>query len=101
MTKKTTRGVTISVTIPKQLEIELQNNAIEVGISRSRFIANILMDWQQQKEINKPQVQSKTAKPFPNDCVVKDKDGFCPVYSFTCMAFQEIAEKCPDYKGEK
>ena len=37
---------TISITIPDKLEKMLQTRANQLGISRSRFITNILLDWQ-------------------------------------------------------
>jgi len=48
-------GKTISITIPIPLEEKLKNDSIKQGISRSRFICNILMNWsevQKEKEVN-------------------------------------------------
>lgn len=39
---------TISITIPDQLEQRLQSAANSLGISRSRFICNLLFDWQKK-----------------------------------------------------
>ena len=41
---------TISITIPTQLEKSLQDEAIKQGISRSRFICNILLRWKEKEE---------------------------------------------------
>lgn len=42
-------GKTISITIPNPLEKELKEESIKQGVSRSRFIGNILMNWSQEK----------------------------------------------------
>jgi len=39
-------GKTISITIPVPLEIDLAEAAKDIGMSRSRFIGNILLQWQ-------------------------------------------------------
>ncbi len=44
--KKSTKSTTISITIPEQLECQLKKRATKLGVSRSRFIGNILLDWQ-------------------------------------------------------
>jgi len=41
-----TPGITFSITTPKQLEEYLSEEAKKVGVSRSRFIVNRLLDWQ-------------------------------------------------------
>lgn len=78
-------SITISITIPKQLESELQTIADNIGISRSRFIGNILLDWQKQK--NKSE----------NDCT-KRSNGFCNHFKIRCTAPQHEAETCAGYK---
>lgn len=75
---------TISVTIPEQLEEELQKEANKVGLSRSRFICNILLDW--QKHLNDP----------INDCK-NQEDGFCGEFGISCKAPKSEAKTCPDY----
>lgn len=75
---------TISISIPKQLEIELQNKSVEQGISRSRYICNILLDWQRKKE-----------RPI-NDCF-NQRDGWCKEFNIACSAPQHEAETCSDY----
>ena len=77
---------TISITIPEKLENDLQNKADEIGISRSRFIGNILLDW--QTKIN--------ASKQVNDCI-NQLDGFCTEFSILCQAPQKEAETCADY----
>lgn len=105
--KNTTRGVTISVTIPKQLEVDLKQTATDVGISRSRYIANILMDWQQQKDtaskLLDKEKEGLILRKAKNDCTAKNKDNFCPQFHLFCLASQAEAEKCPEYTspGEK
>ena len=75
---------TISITIPEQLESDLQKEADEQGVSRSRFIGNILLKW-----------QSKKLKPI-NQCL-NNKDGFCIEYDIACSAPQAEAESCAQY----
>jgi len=43
------QGKTISITIPEQLEKELQKEANRLGISRSRHIGNILLKWSEDR----------------------------------------------------
>lgn len=43
-------GKTISITLPAQLEGMLQEEANKQGISRSRFICNILLRWKEDQE---------------------------------------------------
>lgn len=43
-------GKTISITIPQPLEKELKEESKTQGISRSRFICNILMAWSERKK---------------------------------------------------
>ena len=43
-------GKTISITIPDPLEKELKNEAKVQGVSRSRFISNILLRWKENKD---------------------------------------------------
>ena len=75
---------TISITIPEKLENDLQTEADEIGVSRSRYIGNILLDWQEKR--NKP----------ANDCENNDS-GFCNEFSMSCKAPQKEAETCLKY----
>lgn len=76
---------TISVTIPEQLEEILQRDADELGLSRSRFICNILLEWQKEKE-----------NPT-NDCI--NLNGYwCDKFDISCKAPQLSAETCAGYK---
>jgi hypothetical protein len=43
------QGKTISITIPEQLEIYISKRAKEIGVSRSRYIATTLLNWQANK----------------------------------------------------
>lgn len=81
-------SITISITIPEQLEEDLRNTAESIGISRSRFIGNILLDWQKQN-----------TTPI-NDCVFQD-NGTCEHFKFVCKAPQHSAETCEKYKSLK
>lgn len=42
-------GKTISITIPQPLEKELKEESKKQGVSRSRFICNILLAWSEKK----------------------------------------------------
>lgn len=81
-------GKTISITIPKQLEHYLSEASISTGISRSRYIGNILLAWQQDKK--------KEMK--ENKCVRKDHASMCSAYGHKCTAIQSEAETCLEYK---
>jgi len=74
----------ITITIPEQLEEELTKEAIRLGISRSRFIGNLLLDWQ------------KTKTKQYNDCG-NQNDGWCTEFANSCRAPQPEAETCSDY----
>jgi metal-responsive CopG/Arc/MetJ family transcriptional regulator len=43
-------GKTISITVPRPLEEELKKASLEQGVSRSRFICNILTNWSEAKK---------------------------------------------------
>lgn len=75
---------TISVTLPEQLEEELQKEADRLQLSRSRFICNILLEW-----------QKKNREPI-NDCG-NQEEGFCNEYNIPCKAPTSEAKTCPDY----
>ena len=79
---------TISISIPEQLEEDLKKSSEELGISRSRFICNILLEWQREKE-----------KPI-NDCF-HQVDGWCREFNIACTAPQSEAETCSDYSKSK
>jgi len=79
---------TISITIPDQLEEALQEEAHLLGLSRSRFICNILLNW-----------QIKNNLPV-NDCSNLDIE-WCKEFNMTCKAPQSEAETCTDYRKEK
>lgn len=48
-TTMATQGKTISITIPEQLEEYMNKGAKEMGVSRSRYITTILLNWQSEK----------------------------------------------------
>ena len=75
---------TISITIPDKLESDLQKQADEIGISRSRFICNLLLEWQKNQHI-----------PI-NDCG-NQNDGWCTEFGSSCQAVQKEANTCSDY----
>jgi len=43
-------GKTISITIPNQLEKKIQMSADKAGISRSRYIGNLLLQWGERQD---------------------------------------------------
>jgi len=75
---------TISITIPEKLEEDLQNQADKIGISRSRFIGNLLLEWQKNQSKN------------PNDCV-NQNNNWCSHFDWACNAPQSEAETCSEY----
>jgi len=82
-------SITISITIPDQLEKELQNEADATGISRSRFIGNLLLKW--QEDINSIFVNK------PNNCDHRTDNGFCNFFNQICQASQSDANACAGY----
>lgn len=75
---------TISITIPEKLEEDLQKQADKIGISRSRFIGNLLLEWQKN--------QFKST----NDCK-NQSNNWCNHFDFACTAPQSEAETCSEY----
>jgi hypothetical protein len=62
---------TISITIPDQLETKLQLSADKAGISRSRYIGNLLLQWGEHQREYK-------------ECKHKNSEGNCIVYNDFC-----------------
>ncbi len=90
-------GKTISVTIPEPLEALLQNKADIAGMSRSRFICNILLKWEEKmKQPRRPTEipDNMDMDTVPNDCPNRDSDGFCVVFDLVCNAPQPEANTC-------
>lgn len=96
-------GKTISITIPLPLVEELQGAANKVGISRSRFISNLLLKWQDKK--NNPTNEQKNEQTIfetkPHDCVNREDDGFCILFEYVCNTTQEEANTCSGYVKNK
>ncbi|MCP4373934.1 MAG: hypothetical protein GY797_38395 [Deltaproteobacteria bacterium] len=94
-------GITISVTIPKPLETALKQKAVEAGMSRSRYICNLLLKWEEKMK-QPPRIKRTSASmeqsvsPAPNDCTNRD-DGFCNVFDLVCNAPQTEANTCVGY----
>ena len=82
------KSITISVTMPEKLENDLQKEADRIGISRSRFICNLLLEWQKEK-----------GKAF-NDCIHQN-NGWCNEFDFECTAPQFEVETCAVYEKKK
>jgi hypothetical protein len=82
-------GKTISITIPEQLEETLRKESEKVGISRSRFIGNLLLEWQKT-------IEGKKGTKF-NDCGYNE-NGYCSYNCTGCIAPQSEAISCADYK---
>lgn len=76
---------TISITIPEKLENDLQKQADKIGISRSRFIGNLLLEWQKN--------QNKST----NDCIYQN-NSWCDKFDWTCNVPQSEAETCSEYQ---
>lgn len=75
---------TISITIPDKLVLDLQREADEIGISRSRFIGNILLEWQ-------------TKRNLPTNKCDHQKDKWCDFFQMSCTAPQNEAVTCEGY----
>lgn len=79
---------TISITIPDKLVTDLQSDADEVGISRSRFIGNLLLDWQ-------------TKRNLPTNKCDHQNNKWCDFFQMTCIAPQNEAITCVGYNNEE
>lgn len=94
------KSQTISVTIPVILKDDLQKAADKIGISRSRFICNLLLQWQEIKN-NPPIVttlEQTNFEPKVNECPNRDDgDGTCSVFDHVCNAPQSEARTCVGY----
>jgi len=79
-------GVTISITIPEPLESKLRLCAKEKGISRSRFIGEILSKWEDDSSVS-------------NLCI-NHNNGYCRHFQIPCRAPQHEAETCSEYHAK-
>ena len=79
---------TISITIPEKLENDLQKQADKIGISRSRFIGNLLLEWQ------------KKQKRAINNCFYQNNE-WCKNFDLRCTAPRAEAETCTGYEKEQ
>ena len=77
-------GITVSITIPEPLEIKLGECAKEKGVSRSRFIGEILSKWEEE-QIN-----------LGNTCLHQDGD-YCRNFNMICKAPAHEAMTCSGY----
>ncbi len=93
-------GRSISVTLPIPLVDDLQKGADKVGISRSRFISNILLKWQEGTTLEQNLDHAGQESP-PNDCGNREDDGFCRNFEQICNAEQKGADTCAGYGGKK
>lgn len=78
-------SITISVTLLDSLEKKLRLCAKEKGISRSRFISDILSKWDEKSG---------------NTCIHQDGD-YCRVFNITCKAPESEAKTCEKYSPIK
>lgn len=93
-------GKTLSITIPELLEKDLQACADKAGISRSRFIGNILLKWREDREIRKESLSASmdlSAIEEGNICPNRDSDGFCNVFEIVCNAPESEIKTCTGY----
>lgn len=80
-------SVTISITIPEQLEDYYQKLADNEGISRSRKIGNVLLACQKRD----------LYPPKSNDCARSDHQNYCATCKISCYAPQVEANTCMEY----
>lgn len=81
-------SITVSVTLPDRLERDLQREADVIGISRSRYISNLLLDW-----------QARTNK-LTNKCDHQE-NRFCDFFQRDCILNQAEALDCVGYSCEE
>ncbi len=77
-------GITFSITIPEPLEIKLGVCAKEKGVSRSRFICDILSKWEEEL------IDSN------NGCLHQDNE-YCRNFNIICKAPRHEALTCSGY----
>jgi hypothetical protein len=94
-------GKTISVTIPTPLVEDLQKSADIVGISRSRFISNLLLKWQEKNKTGGEETEEIVYDTPPNNCPNREGDGFCTAFDLICNAKQTDAETCSGFPGKE
>ena len=80
--------ILVTDTPDKEAEEKLQKEADNVGLSRSRFICNLLLEWQKDKD-----------KPC-NDCENLNGE-WCDEFNIACKAPQSEAETCAGYKKKE
>ena len=93
-------GKSISITLPKPLVDDIEKGARKVGISRSRFISNLLLKWQEGNKKLNIQDQISTKNRPPNKCENRENTGFCSLYDQRCEILQKEARSCVGYKDE-
>lgn len=77
-------GTTFSITVPEPLKNKLSFCAKKKGISRSRFVCEILSKWEEE------QVD------FGNGCLHQDNE-YCRNFSIVCKAPRHEALTCAGY----
>ncbi len=83
----------ISVTIPGPCVDDLQKAADKVGISRSRFISNVLLKWQTE--------QSLTKYVGSDYCIFREEEGTCKHEGSICDAPLSEAVTCEIFIANK
>lgn len=81
-------GITFSITVPEPLERKLRLCAKEKGMSRSRFIGDILSKWDEKQGY------------IGNTCIHQDAD-YCRLFNMTCTAPEQEALTCEGYYAIK
>jgi len=80
-------GMTFSITIPEPLEKKLRDCAKKKGVSRSRFIGEILFKWEEQCN-------------FGNGCIHQENE-YCRNFGIVCKAPRHEALTCAGYIPKK
>lgn len=95
-------GKSISITIPIPLVDQLQDAANMIGISRSRFITNLLLKWQERQQgFIAGELEQTIFESVPSDCPNREEGGFCKKFDLVCNAPQNEASTCMGYPRPK
>ncbi|RLD78260.1 MAG: hypothetical protein DRJ07_13445, partial [Bacteroidetes bacterium] len=82
------RGKTVSIVIPDTLKNELQRAADKLSIPRSRYIANLLLNWQEQRS---------NATTIPELCEHLHSGNKCDFFKTLCTYPLTKQDTCTGY----
>lgn len=79
---------TISIVIPDLLEADLQKAADDLGIPRSRYITNLLLNWKEKRY---------TLKLHNPSCEHLTNEVYCSFFKTQCTYLLSKQDSCSGY----